>query len=133
MQSESLVDLVTQALEDMKGQQIRVLDVRGKTPLTDFMVIASGTSNRHVKALADSVAIKARESGVQPLGVEGEDGQEWVLVDLNDVIVHVMLPKVRDFYNLEKLWLAEDTDGDTAQAAADESVPGPGLVRRMRR
>lgn len=133
MQSESLVDLVTQALEDMKGQQIRVLDVRGKTPLTDFMVIASGTSNRHVKALADSVAIKARESGVQPLGVEGEDGQEWVLVDLNDVIVHVMLPKVRDFYNLEKLWLAEDTSGDPAQAAADESVPGPGLIRRMRR
>jgi ribosome-associated protein len=133
MQSESLVDLVTQALEDMKGQQIRVLDVRGKTPLTDFMVIASGTSNRHVKALADTVAIKAKESGVQPLGIEGEEGQEWVLVDLNDVIVHVMLPKVRDFYNLEKLWLAEDTAGDAAQAATDDSVPGPGLVRRMRR
>jgi ribosome-associated protein len=133
MQSESLVDLVTQALEDMKGQQIRVLDVRGKTPLTDFMVIASGTSNRHVKALADSVAIKARESGVQPLGIEGEEGQEWVLVDLNDVIVHVMLPKVRDFYNLEKLWLAEETGADAAQAATDDSIPGPGLVRRLRR
>ena len=133
MQSESLVDLVIQALEDMKGQQIRVLDVRGKTPLTDFMVIASGTSNRHVKALADTVAIKAKESGVQPLGIEGEEGQEWVLVDLNDVIVHVMLPKVRDFYNLEKLWLAEDTAEDAAQAATDDSVPGPGLVRRMRR
>jgi ribosome-associated protein len=133
MQSESLVDLVTQALEDMKGQQIRVLDVRGKTPLTDFMVIASGTSNRHVKALADSVAIKARESGVQPLGIEGEEGQEWVLVDLNDVIVHVMLPKVRDFYNLEKLWLAEETGADAAHAATDDSIPGPGLVRRLRR
>lgn len=131
MQSEQLVDLVTEALEDMKGQQIRVLDVRGKTPLTDFMIIASGTSNRHVKSLADSVAVKAKAKGVQPLGMEGEDGQEWVLVDLNDVIVHVMLPKVRDFYNLEKLWLVEDSG--EATAPAEESIPGPGLVRRMRR
>ncbi len=133
MQSESLVELVTRALEDMKGQQIRVLDVRGKTPLADFMVIASGTSNRHVKSLADSVAIKAKESGVMPLGIEGQDGQEWVLVDLNDVIVHVMLPKVRDFYNLEKLWLAEDAGVDTTLASTDDPVPGPALVRRMRR
>jgi len=131
MQSEQLVDLVTHALEDMKGQQIRVLDVRGKTPLTDFMVIASGTSNRHVKSLADSVAVKAKEAGVQPLGMEGQDGQEWVLVDLNDVIVHVMLPKVRDFYNLEKLWLAEDAEREAL--VADTSVPGPGMIRRMRR
>ena len=133
MQSEDLVELVTRALEDMKGQQIRVLDVRGKTPLADFMVIASGTSNRHVKSLADSVAIKAKESGVKPLGIEGQDGQEWVLVDLNDVIVHVMLPKVRDFYNLEKLWLAEDAGAETTLAATDDPVPGPALVRRMRR
>jgi ribosome-associated protein len=133
MQSESLVDLVTRALEDMKAQQIRVLDVRGKTPLADFMVIASGTSNRHVKSLADSVAIKAKESGVKPLGIEGQDGQEWVLVDLNDVIVHVMLPKVRDFYNLEKLWLAEDAGVDTTLASTEDPVPGPALVRRMRR
>jgi ribosome-associated protein len=133
MQSESLVELVTRALEDMKGQQIRVLDVRGKTPLADFMVIASGTSNRHVKSLADSVAIKAKESGVKPLGIEGQDGQEWVLVDLNDVIVHVMLPKVRDFYNLEKLWLAEDAGVDTTLASTEDPVPGPALVRRMRR
>jgi ribosome-associated protein len=131
MQSEQLVDLVTEALEDMKGQQIRVLDVRGKTPLTDFMIIASGTSNRHVKSLADSVAVKAKAKGVQPLGMEGEDGQEWVLVDLNDVIVHVMLPKVRDFYNLEKLWLVEDSG--EATAPVEDSMPGPGLVRRMRR
>jgi ribosome-associated protein len=133
MQSEDLVELVTRALEDMKGQQIRVLDVRGKTPLADFMVIASGTSNRHVKSLADSVAIKAKESGVKPLGIEGQDGQEWVLVDLNDVIVHVMLPKVRDFYNLEKLWLAEDAGVDTTLASTEDPVPGPALVRRMRR
>ncbi len=133
MQSEPLVDLVTEALEDMKGQQIRVLDVRGKTPLADYMVIASGTSNRHVKSLADTVVEKAKESGVRALGVEGQDGQEWVLVDLNDVIVHVMLPAVRDFYNLEKLWLAEDGSGDPAAPSGAESVPGPDLVRRMRR
>ncbi|MFO8152246.1 ribosome silencing factor [Thioalkalivibrio sp.] len=133
MQSERLVDLVTQALDDMKGAQIRVLDVRGKTPLADYMVIASGTSNRHVKSLADTVVEKAKESGVRALGVEGQDGQEWVLVDLNDVIVHVMLPAVRDFYNLEKLWLAEDGGGDTAAPSGAEAFPGPDLVRRMRR
>jgi len=133
MQSERLVDLVTQALDDMKGQQIRVLDVRGKTPLADYMVIASGTSNRHVKSLADAVAVKAKDSGVRALGIEGQEGQEWVLVDLNDVIVHVMLPKVRDFYNLEKLWLAEDGSSDAAPSPGSESVPGPDLVRRMRR
>ncbi|AHE99196.1 ribosome silencing factor [Thioalkalivibrio paradoxus] len=127
MQSEQLVDLVTHALEDMKGQQVRVLDVRGKTPLADYMVIASGTSNRHVKSLADSVAVKAKEAGVQPLGIEGQEGQEWVLVDLNDVIVHVMLPKVRDFYNLEKLWLAEDAGDD-----ASGQWPGPDVIRRIR-
>lgn len=133
MQSERLVDLVTQALDDMKGQQIRVLDVRGKTPLADYMVIASGTSNRHVKSLADAVVVKAKDSGVRALGIEGQEGQEWVLVDLNDVIVHVMLPKVRDFYNLEKLWLAEDGSGEVAASPGSGSVPGPDLVRRMRR
>lgn len=133
MESEQLVDLVTGALDDMKGQQIRVLDVRGKTPLADYMVIASGTSNRHVKSLADAVVVKAKDSGVRALGVEGQEGQEWVLVDLNDVIVHVMLPKVRDFYNLEKLWLAEDGTGEMASPPGSGSVPGPDLVRRMRR
>ena len=133
MQSERLVDLVTQALDDMKGQQIRVLDVRGKTPLADYMVVASGTSNRHVKSLADAVVVRAKDSGVRALGIEGQEGQEWVLVDLNDVIVHVMLPKVRDFYNLEKLWLAEDGNGGVAASPGSEPVPGPDLVRRMRR
>jgi ribosome-associated protein len=133
MQSEALVDLVTRALEDMKAQQIRVIDVRGKTPLADYMVVATGTSNRHVGSLADSVAFEAKASGVQPLGIEGQTGQEWVLVDLNDVIVHVMLPKVRDFYNLEKLWLAEDAGADDPSASGGDVVPGPDLVRRMRR
>jgi ribosome-associated protein len=104
MKPEKLKDLVVAALEDMKGVDIRVLDVRGMTAITDFMVIASGTSDRHVKSLARSALDAVREKGVKPLGVEGEQGGEWVLVDLADVLLHVMRPQVRDFYNLEKLW-----------------------------
>ncbi|MGH8293307.1 MAG: ribosome silencing factor [Gammaproteobacteria bacterium] len=104
MQAEALRDLVSSALRDMKGTDIRALDVRGLTALTDFMVIASGTSDRHVKSLARHVQDEARRAGVKPMGVEGEAEGEWVLVDLRDVVVHVMRPQVRDFYNLEKLW-----------------------------
>ncbi|HEX6549443.1 MAG TPA: ribosome silencing factor [Gammaproteobacteria bacterium] len=111
MNPEQLRDLVVAALEDMKGVDVRALDVRGSTPLTDFMVIASGTSDRHVKSLATSVLDKAREAGVKPMGIEGEQEGEWVLVDLRDVVVHVMRPQVRDFYNLEKLWSMQ-TSGD---------------------
>ncbi|HKV98021.1 MAG TPA: ribosome silencing factor [Gammaproteobacteria bacterium] len=104
MQPDALRNLVTTALQDMKGVDIRALDVRGLTALTDFMVIASGTSDRHVKSLARNVQDEARRAGVKPMGVEGEAEGEWVLVDLRDVVVHVMRPQVRDFYNLEKLW-----------------------------
>lgn len=104
MQPEALRDLVTTALQDLKGADIRALDVRGLTALTDFMVIASGASDRHVKSLARNVQDEARRAGVKPMGVEGEAEGEWVLVDLRDVVVHVMRPQVRDFYNLEKLW-----------------------------
>ena len=104
MNSEQLSELVVDALEDLKGKDIVKLDVRDLTTVTDYMVVASGTSNRHVKALADAVADKAREAGRKPLGIEGEDGSEWVLLDLGDTLVHVMLPRVREFYNLEKLW-----------------------------
>ncbi len=102
--TEQLKDWVLAALEDLKAQDIQVLDVRGKTSITDVMIVASGTSDRHIKALADNVAEAAKEHGVAPLGVEGEGSREWVLVDLGDVIVHVMHPQTRAFYNLEKLW-----------------------------
>jgi ribosome-associated protein len=99
-----LAEVVAAALDEMKGQNVTVLDVRGVTDVADTIVIASGTSDRHVKSLATRVQERAREAGYRPLGVEGEREGEWVLVDLGDVIAHVMLPRVREFYALEKLW-----------------------------
>ena len=104
MNSEEICDLVVAALEEVKAQDIVRLDVKDMTTVTDYMIVASGTSSRHVQALADAVAEKAREAGHRPVGIEGEDGGEWVLIDLQDTLVHVMLPRVREFYNLEKLW-----------------------------
>ena len=102
--TEQLKDWVIAALEDLKAQDIQVLDVRGMTSITDLMIVASGTSDRHIKALADNVVESVKKRGVQPIGVEGETSREWVLVDLGDVILHVMHPQTRAFYNLEKLW-----------------------------
>lgn len=116
MNSSELGDLVVEALDDVKAQDIVRLDVRKLTTVTDFMIVASGTSTRHVQALVDNVAEKAKEAGRKPIGVEGEDGGEWVLLDLDDALVHVMLPKVREFYNLEKLWSL----GAAADVAATE-------------
>ena len=104
MNSEQLSTLVVDALEEVKAKDITVLDVRDMTEVTDYMVVASGTSSRHVKALIENVTEKAKAAGHRPIGVEGEDGGEWVLLDLQDALVHVMQPKVREFYNLEKLW-----------------------------
>lgn len=114
MNSEKLADLVIDALDDVKAKDIVKLDVRNMTTVTDYMVVASGTSNRHVKALVDNVAEKAKASGHRPIGIEGEEGGEWVLLDLQDMLVHVMLPKVRDFYNLEKLWSIRPSGDATA-------------------
>ena len=104
MQLEALRKIVVDALEELRAQDLTVLDMRGIASFTDLMVVASGTSTRQVKALADKVIERCRLAGVRPLGVEGEREAEWVLVDLGDIVVHVMLPQTRDFYNLEKLW-----------------------------
>lgn len=106
MPFEQLQDMVLNALEDFKAIDIQKIDVSGQNPLTDLFVIASGSSLRHIKSMADNLVVKAKEAGVPPLGVEGGRQAEWVLVDLNDIIVHLMLPQTRAFYNLEKLWEA---------------------------
>ena len=101
---QTMKSLVIDALEDMKAKDIVCLDVKPLTSVADFLVVASGTSNRHVKAIADNVRDKMKQRDIKPLGIEGEDAAEWVLVDLGDIIVHIMLPDTRRFYDLEKLW-----------------------------
>lgn len=104
MKAEQLKLLVIDALEDVKAENITVLDVTTMTDVTDVMIIATGKSTRQVKALANEVSVQAKAADIQPLGVEGEDVGEWALVDLGDVIVHIMTPQTRALYNLEKLW-----------------------------
>ena len=100
----SLKAVVIDALADMKALEVKVLDVRGLTDIADFMVIASGTSDRHVRSVAQRVVERTKEAGFRPHGVEGQQDSDWVLIDLSEMIVHVMLPRVREFYGLEKLW-----------------------------
>jgi ribosome-associated protein len=119
-----LQETVTAALDDMKAVNVKVIDVRGLTDIADTMVIASGNSDRHVRSIAENVARKAKEAGFRPLGTEGARDGEWVLVDLTDILVHVMLPRVREFYGLERLW---DTGGPGGPSAAD-TKPGPKAV-----
>jgi ribosome-associated protein len=116
--SIQLTDLVISSLEDLKAIDIQQVDVSGQSPLTDRFVIASGTSTRHVKSMAEKLVLKAKAAGCKPLGVEGEREGEWVLVDLNDVIVHLMLPQTRAFYNLEKLWEASSQQRGSASRSA---------------
>jgi len=99
-----VLPVVEAALADMKAVDVRVLDVRGMSDVTDYMVVASGTSDRHLRAVADRVVQMAKAAGHRPLGVEGEEQGEWVLVDLPDVMVHILLPRTREFYQLEQLW-----------------------------
>lgn len=105
MDAEAQKKIVVDALENLKAVNVVTLDVSGLTDVMDFLIIASGTSNRHVKSLADNVCMEAKRQDLRPLGVEGEDAGEWVLVDFGDVVVHVMLPATRDFYDLERLWV----------------------------
>ena len=117
MQLEQLRDLVLSLLNEMKAQEVHVLDVRGKTSITDFFVIASGNSDRHVKSTAESVAFQAKQAGQPAIGTEGLQEGEWALIDLNGVVVHIMQPKVRDFYQLERLW---NTDPVAAEKVSKE-------------
>lgn len=106
--NDRLRSIVLAALDDLKARDVREIDVRDKSSVTDLLVVASGTSSRHVKSIADEVVKKAKQAGLPPIGVEGQREAEWVLVDLGDVIVHVMLPRTREFYGLERLWTVGD-------------------------
>ena len=100
----ALQKIVIKALDDMKALEVKVLDVRGLTDVADTLVIASGTSDRHVRSVAKSVVEQTKAAGFRPHGVEGQQDSDWVLIDLNEMIVHVMLPRTREFYGLERLW-----------------------------
>jgi ribosome-associated protein len=104
VQSSELVQLVEEALDDLKAIDMVALNVTGFTSVTDYMLIVSGTSNRHVRSIADNVMEMVKAAGETVLGVEGHEYGEWVLVDLGDVVVHIMQPQVRDYYKLENLW-----------------------------
>ena len=104
----ALLRTVIGALDELKALDVKSLDVRGLTDITDTMVVASGTSDRHVRSIADRVVQRCKEAGFRPYGLEGERDGEWVLLDLNDIVLHVMLPRVREFYALEKLWAATE-------------------------
>lgn len=103
----TITDLVVDALDDLKAVDTKIVDVRGLSSVMDFLVVTSGNSSRHVKSLADNVVVKAKEAACPPIGVEGENDADWVLVDLGDVVVHVMQPAARSFYDLERLWSGE--------------------------
>jgi ribosome-associated protein len=116
MQVEELKEFVLNTLEDMKAQDVVVLDVRDKTSITDYMILASGTSDRHVKSIAETVAFQAKQQGEPALGCEGVTDGEWALIDLSGVIVHVMQPKVRDYYQLERLWKIDPQEAEKLHA-----------------
>lgn len=107
-QASRLLRTVATALADMKAVNVKVLDVRGLTDVADTLIVASGTSDRHVRSIAERIIEQAKAGGMRPLGIEGEREGEWVLVDLQDIVIHVMLPRVREFYALERLWGADN-------------------------
>ncbi len=118
--SADLITLVMSALEDVKGQEITQLDVSELSDVMDTFVLVSGTSNRHVKSLASNVVEDAKKAGFQPIGVEGMESGEWVLVDFGDLVLHVMLPATRSFYDLEKLWSMEPASRADSEGLGEE-------------
>jgi len=112
MEAEAIKDVVIGALEDLKADNISILDVKSRTSVTDFMVIASGTSSRHVKSLANNVISEAKDHDIKPVGIEGETSSDWILVDLGGVVIHVMMPATRTFYDLERFWQESPTESE---------------------
>lgn len=123
MQLDELRSLVQNALEDLKAVELKVLDVRDLTSVTDLMIVVSGTSNRHVKALSDNLREKTSAVGVKPLGIEGVRESEWVLMDYGDIVVHIMLPHIRATYNLEKLWDKDLLESVASKRPDDQANP----------
>lgn len=123
----ALRDHIVDALDERKARDIVALDVAGVSDVTDYMIVASGTSNRHVKALVDQVLEAARQVSVTPIGVEGREAMEWVLIDMGDVVAHVMQADARSFYDLERLWGTHDlgSSAPTSPEAAEEPALGP--------
>ena len=122
MKLNELSDLVQNSLEDMKAVDIVKIDVQGKSSMTDLLFIATGNSTRHVKSIAENIVINAKAANVDVVGTEGKGTAEWVLVDLNDVIVHVMLASTREFYQLEKLWEADDASDKSVEEALSDKT-----------
>ncbi len=108
MELDELKALAINAVEDLKAFDVNILDVTGRSSITDVLIFASGRSDRQVKSIANNVVKEAKKAGVVPLGVEGLNTGDWVLVDLGDVVVHVMLPQVRDYYGIERIWEVDD-------------------------
>jgi len=113
LSSKEIKDVIVAALEDAKGNAITVIDVRHLTEVTDFMIVVSGTSNRHIQTLAETAYLQAADAGIEKLGIEGLGKSEWVVVDFADVVLHVMSPSAREHYNIEGLW-------DISQAPSDK-------------
>lgn len=124
MNSQAVIDMSVKVLEDMKGIDLTVIDIVGKSSIADAMIVVTGTSQRHVRSMAETVRLAAKDANHPPLGVEGGDSSDWVLVDLGDVIVHVMTAEKRDFYSLEKLWsVGPESQPQSADDDDTESSP----------
>jgi ribosome-associated protein len=119
MQAEAILKIVETVLDERKGHNITTLDVRGKTSFTDYMVVVTGTSDRHLKSMCDYVVDEVKKQGIRPLGIEGDLGSDWVLLDLGDVIVHAMTAQARGFYQLEKLWSIEGDATNSEQNSGE--------------